>query len=234
MYLKGGAVMGQEEVIMNYEQTVMQIIINGGDARASALKAIRAARQGDMEAVDNLMNNAKKALRKAHEIQTNLIQAEARGEKTEVTLLMVHAQDHLMNAMTVKDLAEALIEEIKVRLVIEAKLKEDKSQTKKIILACSGGFSTSMLMERMKVAAKKRGISVDIDAIAENSIGKIINHVDLIMLGPQMDHAEEGLREEYGDRVPIVTINMVDYGMMNGEKVLNSALELINVKIEKS
>ena len=39
-----------------------------------------------------------------------VIQNEAGGEKTDMTLLMVHAQDHLMNAMTVKDLAAELVE----------------------------------------------------------------------------------------------------------------------------
>lgn len=47
---------------------------------------------------------AAEELSKAHHYQTELIQNEAGGEKTEMTLLMVHAQDHLMNAMTVKDM----------------------------------------------------------------------------------------------------------------------------------
>jgi len=46
----------------------------------------------------------------AHKIQTNLVQGEVRGEKTEVTLLMVHAQDHLMNAITIKDLATEFVD----------------------------------------------------------------------------------------------------------------------------
>lgn len=100
---------------MDYEVIVMQIIVNGGDARANALKAIRCARKGYIEESDNLMNLAKESLSKAHETQTKLIQAEARGESSKLTLLMVHAQDHLMNAMTVKDLAIELIEEIKLR-----------------------------------------------------------------------------------------------------------------------
>ncbi|ENA0413451.1 PTS lactose/cellobiose transporter subunit IIA, partial [Listeria monocytogenes] len=35
---------------------------------------------------------------------------EARGEKAEVSLLLVHAQDHLMNAITFKDLAKEIVD----------------------------------------------------------------------------------------------------------------------------
>ncbi|MGV3240694.1 PTS lactose/cellobiose transporter subunit IIA [Streptococcus hyovaginalis] len=39
-----------------------------------------------------------------------MIQGEARGEKFESRLLLIHAQDHLMNAMTVVDMAKEFIE----------------------------------------------------------------------------------------------------------------------------
>ena len=43
-------------------------------------------------------------------MQTQLLTKEANGERSEVSLLMVHAQDHLMNAMTVKDLATEIVD----------------------------------------------------------------------------------------------------------------------------
>jgi len=52
---------------------------------------------------------AKEALSKAHTFQTNLIQNEAAGEVVKISLLVIHAQDHLMNAMTVLDLAQEMI-----------------------------------------------------------------------------------------------------------------------------
>lgn len=98
----------------------------------------------------------------------------------------------------------------------------------KIILACAGGYSTSMLVERMKEAAKEKGLDIDIDAISTGAIDKIIDNVDIIMLGPQMGHAEEGLKKKHAEKNIIITvIDMIDYGMMDGEKVLNQALDLI-------
>ncbi len=46
----------------------------------------------------------------AHHSQTALLSQEARGEKVEVSMLLIHAQDHLMNAITFRDLAVEMIE----------------------------------------------------------------------------------------------------------------------------
>jgi PTS system cellobiose-specific IIB component len=97
---------------------------------------------------------------------------------------------------------------------------------KKILLVCAGGFSTSMLVVKMKEAAEKRGITVVIDACAENTIETNIP-ADVIMLGPQMGHAEDGIKAKVGSEVPVTVIEMMDYGMMDGEKVLNVAMKLM-------
>lgn len=74
------------------------------------MEAIYAAKQGDFEEAKDKLQESMDALNEAHHIQTSLIQGEIRGEKTELSLLMVHAQDHLMNAMTVKDMAAEMVE----------------------------------------------------------------------------------------------------------------------------
>jgi PTS system cellobiose-specific IIA component len=92
------------------EQIVMELVVNGGDARSKAMQAIKAAKKGDMNLAKQKINESNEALNKAHEIQTSLIQNEAAGDHIQVTLLMVHAQDHLMNAMTIRDLAQEMID----------------------------------------------------------------------------------------------------------------------------
>lgn len=94
---------------MEYEEAVIQIIANGGEGRSHAMHAIRLARQGEFEQAGEKMKLAEQAIVKAHRVQSNLLKEEAGGKKNEVTILMVHAQDHLMNAMTVLDLAKELI-----------------------------------------------------------------------------------------------------------------------------
>ncbi len=94
---------------MEMENVVMELIVNGGYARSKSIEALRAARNQDFELANNKIDEANEYLEKAHNFQTNLIQSEAEGQKTEVNILMVHAQDHLMNAMTVRDLAKEMI-----------------------------------------------------------------------------------------------------------------------------
>lgn len=89
----------------------MNIIMNAGNARAYCLTAIKSA-SDDLELANSLLRQAKDALTEAHKTQTKLIQREIAGDKSDITLLMVHAQDHLMNALTIKDLAELMIREI--------------------------------------------------------------------------------------------------------------------------
>ncbi|MFE8700250.1 PTS lactose/cellobiose transporter subunit IIA [Cytobacillus sp. FJAT-54145] len=94
----------------NLEGIIFQIILHGGNGKSSAMEAIMAAKQGDFEGARAKIQEAAEALNEAHKFQTNLIQGEVRGEKTEVSLLMVHAQDHLMNAITIKDLANEFVD----------------------------------------------------------------------------------------------------------------------------
>lgn len=94
---------------MNFEQVVMELISVSGDARSKALEAIQCARKGEFEEADKLLGECEESLNKAHRVQTDLLVKEVNGEYTEIRLLMVHAQDHMMNALTVKDLAEQII-----------------------------------------------------------------------------------------------------------------------------
>ena len=100
------------------EDIVMNLVCNGGDCRSKALEAIQAARKGDFEQADALMAQAQQSMHLAHNFQTELIQAEMRedeSEKAELSLLMVHGQDHLMDGMVVYDLPSEIIEILRER-----------------------------------------------------------------------------------------------------------------------
>ncbi|MDD8049493.1 MAG: PTS lactose/cellobiose transporter subunit IIA [Thomasclavelia sp.] len=92
------------------EQVVINLIVNAGSARSSAIEAIEYAKAGDLDKADASLNTARETVNDAHHAQTELIQAEIRGEKTPLNLLMVHAQDHLMCALVVIDLAQEFVD----------------------------------------------------------------------------------------------------------------------------
>ena len=90
---------------MKMEEKIMQIILFSGNAKSTAFEAIQAAKEKNLEGAKEFIERANQELVQAHRVQTSLIQSEVRGEKTEITLLLIHAQDHLMNSITFKDLA---------------------------------------------------------------------------------------------------------------------------------
>ena len=96
---------------------------------------------------------------------------------------------------------------------------------KKILLVCCAGMSTSMLVLKMEKAAAARGLEVQIKALPVLDAENELNDWDVIMLGLQVRNMEKRLRELTS--TPIEVINMRDYGMMNGEKVLDAALKII-------
>lgn len=96
-----------------------------------------------------------------------------------------------------------------------------------ITLICAGGFSTSMLMNKMKEAAAKKGVDVEIRAMAESNFEKFDGLTDVLLLGPQVGHLLDQYQNK-SENMKVSVIDMMDYGMMNGEKVLEDALSLLN------
>lgn len=86
-------------------------------------------------------------------------------------------------------------------------------------------MSTSLLVNRMNEAAAKEGIELHIEAHSVGEIKKYGDDSDVILLGPQVRYELKNIKKLYPDK-SIEVINMQDYGMMNGEKVLKRALEL--------
>ena len=98
-----------------------------------------------------------------------------------------------------------------------------------IRLFCAAGMSTSMLVNKMKESAASKGIEVDIEAFPEGQMDKHLDNVDVALLGPQVGYTLSKAKktcEPLG--IPVDVIPMVDYGMMNGAKVLDFALKLAN------
>jgi PTS system cellobiose-specific IIA component len=95
---------------INMEEIILNIIMHSGKARSYSMEAITLAKAGDFDKAEELIIKADEELGYAHSSQTSLIQGEAANERIEFSLLLVHAQDHLMTTMTLKDLVVELIE----------------------------------------------------------------------------------------------------------------------------
>lgn len=102
---------------------------------------------------------------------------------------------------------------------------------KKIMLVCSGGMSTSLLVTKMQKAAQDMGVEYEIFAVSEpEGVDRLKqqNDIDVVLVGPQIRYVQPKFAEIIGERpIKLAVINMMDYGMMNGEKVLKAAIKLL-------
>lgn len=86
------------------------IIGFAGDAKSLAFEAINEAKNGNIEAAREKLKESKEVMVKAHKFQTELIQNEAQGNKTDMSVILVHSQDHLMTSMTFQQLAGEIVD----------------------------------------------------------------------------------------------------------------------------
>ena len=99
-------------------------------------------------------------------------------------------------------------------------------------LFCGAGMSTSLLARKMSDYAASKGIEATVDAkptsYIKSSSVETLSELDCGLLGPQVAFEFNLLApkmEEAG--VPFAAIPMMDYGMVNGAKVMQQALDLI-------
>ncbi len=98
--------------------------------------------------------------------------------------------------------------------------------SKNIVLLCSAGMSTSILVTKMKDAAAKADYACEINAYSLAEADEKVPEADVVLLGPQVRFNLAKLQERFPDK-KIDVINMQDYGTMNGEKVLTTARSLM-------
>lgn len=82
-----------------------EIILHSGDARTIVHEGLNLMNQGKFEEAEKKMEDANKELLEAHKSQTKLLQDYANGDEIIMEVIMVHAQDHLMTTMTIREMA---------------------------------------------------------------------------------------------------------------------------------
>lgn len=100
---------------------------------------------------------------------------------------------------------------------------------RKILLVCSAGMSTSILVKNMKNEAANRGIEVWIEAHSITEVEEYVGKVDVCLLGPQVRYSKNDIAKTLSP-VPVESIDMSSYGRMDGKGVLDQALNLIASK----
>lgn len=97
---------------------------------------------------------------------------------------------------------------------------------KQIILLCAAGMSTSLLVQKMKEAAKDMNYACEIEAHPIAEADAIKDRADIILLGPQVRFQMKKV-QQICPGIIVETINPMEYGQMDGKKVLAHAKEVL-------
>ena len=92
-----------------WEQQLFTVILHAGNARSNAKEAQEYATERDWEKAQALLDEANDEVVLAHKSNVEIIQKEAKGEKVEFSVLLVHALDLLVLAWSEIDFAEQFI-----------------------------------------------------------------------------------------------------------------------------
>ncbi|WP_040213497.1 PTS lactose/cellobiose transporter subunit IIA [Clostridium polynesiense] len=90
----------------NNELISFDIISNVGAAKSIYMEIINKCEKKDFDSVEEMLEEAEGYLIAGHKRHMELVQKEASGDKVELSLLLMHAEDQLMNAELVKLLAQ--------------------------------------------------------------------------------------------------------------------------------
>lgn len=91
----------------------------------------------------------------------------------------------------------------------------------KILLICAGGFSTSILMKKVRKWAESHGEDVTIDAMGKDAYENIWQQYDCILTGPQIAYAVEDIKTNVS--IPVAQINSTDYAIGNVDNIMKLA-----------
>ena len=108
----------KEEKKLDLEEMALEIIPNVGTARSMYVEAVEAAKTGNFEEAHNLVAEGEKIFVNGHHAHADLVNAKIGVEELQYMFLVMHAEDQLMSAETLKIVCDELID------MLEAKAKQ--------------------------------------------------------------------------------------------------------------
>lgn len=104
------------------------------------------------------------------------------------------------------------------------------NEAKTILLICSAGISTGLLVKNMKDAALEQELDVHIYSAPAITAEDILKRemIDALLIGPQSEYEIHRLKDYLNyNRVPYKLIDKDNYANLDGKKVLEQAMVLL-------
>lgn len=92
-----------------FELRCFQLVSHVGMARTYYVEAINAAEKGDFDECRRCLDEGNKMFSQGHEVHAAMLAREASGEVLPFRIIILHAEDLMMSAETLRILAEKFI-----------------------------------------------------------------------------------------------------------------------------
>lgn len=100
---------------------------------------------------------------------------------------------------------------------------------KKIVLLCTTGLSTNLIIKKIQQAAIQQDYDCVIEAFPTTQAQLASKEADVLLLGPQVRFDVDRIQSLVD--CPVAAIDVVDYGTMNGKNILALAISLIGESV---
>jgi PTS system cellobiose-specific IIB component len=98
----------------------------------------------------------------------------------------------------------------------------------RVLIVCSWGMSTSLLVDSMLAAAKARKYELTVEALSAGEYIAKIDVCDVVLIAPQIRHLRKSIEKLAASAgKPVALIEPFHYATMNGQAVLEQVLRLL-------
>lgn len=97
--------------------------------------------------------------------------------------------------------------------------------SKSALLICGGGASSGFLAQKIRKAAKKRGLEINVLARSESELSEHLDTADIVLIAPHLKYMKEDIDKQLNDyNIPCVIVDQKIYSLLDGEKGLDLIL----------
>lgn len=99
---------------------------------------------------------------------------------------------------------------------------------KNILLVCGTGASSGFMAKNIRMAAKEEGVDISVKARSDSAVADYVQEIDLLLVGPHLSYMMNDLKAICDPHnVPVALIPRDAYGELDGEAVLEFAMEIL-------
>ena len=98
----------------------------------------------------------------------------------------------------------------------------------RVLIVCSWGMSTSLLVDSMLTSAQERSCALTVEALSAGEYADKVDACDVILIAPQIRHLRKSIEKlATSSGKPVALIEPFHYATMNGQAVLEQVLRLL-------